>query len=65
MGHPPNLEESRAPMLMAIIWVVTSISTTLAACRLFTRFRILEAAGKDDVALVFSVVLSSNLVTHR
>ncbi len=49
---------------MAVIWLVTSISTTLAACRLYTRLKILKAAGKDDVALAFSVVELCNLLTH-
>ena len=64
MAISPNLNESRASMLMAIIWVVTSISTTLATCRLFTRVTILKAAGKDDVALVLSVVLLSSPLTQ-
>lgn len=64
MANSPDLNESRAPLLMAVIWLVTSISTTLAACRLYTRLKILKAAGKDDVALAFSVVELCNLLTH-
>ena len=59
MASSPNLNESRAPLLMAIIWIVAFISTTLATCRLFTRTTILKAAGKDDIAIILSVVASS------
>ena len=64
MADSPDPNESRVALLMAIIWVAAGISTTLAACRLFTRLLILKAAGKDDIALVLSVVSLSNPMVH-
>ncbi|MCJ1398245.1 hypothetical protein MMC11_001442 [Xylographa trunciseda] len=54
----PDQNDNQAPTLMAVIWVVTTISTTLAACRIFTRFKILKAGGKDDIALIISVIMN-------
>lgn len=48
-------------MLLVVIWIVATISTTLAFCRFFTRLRIIKAAGKDDTALALSVVRSTTL----
>ena len=53
---PPDQNDNQAPTLLAVIWVVATISTILAACRLFTRFKILKTAGKDEIALIISVV---------
>ena len=49
-------------MLLAVYWVVTTVSTTLAFCRFFTRLKVAKAAGKDDIALALSVVRPTTLL---
>ena len=61
MANSSDQNGNRTPVLLAVYWVVTTISTILAFCRFYTRLKIAKAAGKDDIALALSVVRPTTL----
>lgn len=57
LGPPPaGGDETKAPELVAVFWVLKTISILCVAARLFTRIRLLRSAGLDNVVIVISLV---------
>ena len=50
---------NKGPMVMAVMWALTSIALTLVAARLCIRTRILRNLGADDWLIALAMVHES------
>ncbi|KAH8692618.1 hypothetical protein BGW36DRAFT_23334 [Talaromyces proteolyticus] len=52
-----NLHENKGPNILAPMWALTMITTTLVCVRIFIRARIVKALGVDDWTIMVSMVM--------
>lgn len=51
---PPD--ENRAPEMLAILWIFTALALIIVILKIYTRFRIVQETGLDDILIFSSMV---------
>lgn len=51
-----NLNENKGPNILAPMWALTMITTSLVCARIFIRAKVVKKVGFDDWVIVVSMV---------